>query len=255
METARDQKMTAVVCRLLPRQAMDGVHNMAADETLLESAAGGKASLRFYTWSDPTVSLGYFQPADIRLTDSRLSNLPWVRRPSGGAALIHDRELTYALALPPGRPWQTGASWLTRMHAVIGKALAGLGVQADPFSPVCVESERFTGLLCFQHFTPCDLMIKKAKVVGSAQRKQRGALIQHGGVLLSQSPFTPLLPGIRELSGLDLPAARVADSICNVFASETGWTVSREDWADTELDRIEAIAQEKYGSDAWNLKR
>ena len=247
--------MTSVVCRLLPLQAMDGVHNMAADETLLESAASGIASLRFYTWSEPTVSLGYFQPADIRLTDSRLSHLPWVRRPSGGAALIHDHELTYALALPAGRPWQTGASWLTRMHAIIGKALEELGVGADPFSPVCAEHERFTGLLCFQHFTPCDLMIKNAKVVGSAQRKQRGALVQHGGVLLSQSAFTPVLPGIRELSGLDLSAAQVADAACKAFATETGWTIAREDWTEAELARIETIAHEKYGSDAWSLKR
>jgi lipoyl(octanoyl) transferase len=255
VETARDQEMTAVVCRLLPLQSMDGVHNMAADETLLERAAAGTASLRFYTWNKPTVSLGYFQAADIRLTDPHLSDLPWVRRPSGGAALIHDREVTYALALPAGKPWQTGASWLARMHSVIGKALAELGVGANPFSPVCVESERFAGLLCFQHFTPCDLMIKNAKVVGSAQRKQRGALVQHGGVLLSQSTFTPVLPGIRELSGLDLSAAQVADAICKAFTLETGWTLASEGWTDAELARIEVIAREKYGSDAWSLKR
>ncbi len=200
--------MTAVVCRLLPLRATDGVHNMAADETLLESAAAGQPSLRFYTWSEPTVSLGYFQAASIRKTDPLLSNLPWVRRPSGGAALIHDREVTYALALPAGRQWQTGDSWLGRMHGIIGLALAELGVQAKAFSPVCIKEGPFTGLLCFQHFTACDLMIQNAKVVGSAQRRQRGALVQHGGILLEQSPFTPALPGIRELSGKELTAPK-----------------------------------------------
>ena len=83
--------MTLAVCRLLPLQDMDGVHNMAADETLLESAAAGIASLRFYTWSEPTVSLGYFQPASIRLTDPLLKDLSWVRfsRPAS-FAVIHD---------------------------------------------------------------------------------------------------------------------------------------------------------------------
>src|SRR4051812_20373185 len=193
MEAAGGFNMSMVVCRLLPLEARDGVHNMAADEALLESAAAGVASLRFYTWSQPTVSLGYFQPERIRLTDPHLIGLTWVRRPSGGAALIHDREVTYALAVPAGTPWQTGESWLKRMHTIIGKALAELAVLADPFKPACHESAPFTGVLCFQHFTACDLMINNAKVVGSAQRRQRGALVQHGGILLGQSPYAPVL--------------------------------------------------------------
>jgi lipoate-protein ligase A len=247
--------MSAVVCRLLPLEARDGVHNMAADEALLESAAAGAASLRFYTWSEPTVSLGYFQAERIRLTDSHLADLSWVRRPSGGAALIHDREVTYALAVPAGPPWQTGESWLKRMHAIIGRALAGLAVRADPFKPACEETAPFTGLLCFQHFTACDLMIKNAKVVGSAQRKQRGALVQHGGILLSESPYTPVLPGIRELSGQDLSADKVAWQVANVFETETGWKLEKGDWTVLERERVEVLAREKYGSDAWNRKR
>jgi lipoyl(octanoyl) transferase len=255
VEAARGFDMTAVVCRALPLAAMDGVHNMAADETLLESAVAGVASLRFYTWSKPTVSLGYFQAASLRLTDSLLSNLPWVRHPSGGAALIHDRELTYALALPAGRPWQTDTSWLSRMHAIIRRALAELAVRTELFKPACVEASPFSGLLCFQHFTACDLMIQNAKVVGSAQRRQRGALMQHGGILLNQSPYTPVLPGIRELSGQDLSAAQVAESVWQAIAEETGWTLEPEDWTDQERERLEVLACEKYGSDAWNRKR
>ncbi len=234
---------------------MDGVHNMAADETLLESAAAGLASLRFYTWSEPTVSLGYFQAESIRRTDPSLTKLPWVRRPSGGAALIHDREVTYALALPAGRPWQIGDSWLGRMHAIIRLALAVLGVHAKAFSPVCIKEGPFTGLLCFRHFTACDLMIQNAKVVGSAQRRQRGALVQHGGILLEQSPYTPALPGIRELSGMKLTAAQVSERVCQEFAAETGWTLQPGDWTDAERDLTESLAQEKYGTDAWNRKR
>ncbi len=140
--------MTAVTCRLLPLEAMDGPHNMAADEALLESAAAGVASWRFYTWAEPTVSLGYFQPESLRLTDPKLSQLPWVRRPSGGAALIHDQEVTYALALPAGRPWQDGSSWLLRMHNMICRALAELAV-ASARSHRQLLIEPFTGLLCF----------------------------------------------------------------------------------------------------------
>jgi lipoyl(octanoyl) transferase len=255
VEAARGSVMSAVVCRLLPLTAWDGVHNMAADETLLESAASGVASLRFYTWSEPTVSLGYFQAERLRQTDPSLAKLSWVRRPSGGAALIHDREVTYALALPAGPPWQTGSYWLGHMHAIIGKALAQLTVRTQPFKSACKETTAFSGLLCFQHFTPCDLMIQNSKVVGSAQRRQRGAIVQHGGILLSESPYTPVLPGIRELSGHDLSAEEVASRVCEAFVADTGWTLKPDDWTNEERERLEVLAREKYGSDAWNRKR
>ncbi len=250
-----NQASTGMNCRLLPLEAMDGVHNMAADEALLESAISGRASLRFYTWTEPTVSLGYFQAESLRLTDPRLASLPWVRRPSGGAALIHDRELTYALALPPGRPWQTGTSWLTRMHTIICQSLTELAVQSAPFAAAAVDARPFTGLLCFQHFTAGDLMIGGAKVVGSAQRKQHGAIVQHGGILLSESLFAPVLPGIRELSGKELTASRVMDQVARTFAAETGWNLNPGNWTEAERARIEVLVAEKYGADAWNRKR
>ena len=69
---------------LLPYEIAPGPHNMAADETMLESAAQGRALLRFYGWTTATVSLGYFQSHKIREQDSLLTPLPFVRRPTGG---------------------------------------------------------------------------------------------------------------------------------------------------------------------------
>ena len=80
--------------RLLPFAPADGATNMAADEALLESAARGVASLRFYTWTEPMLSLGYFQPAEERQADANLARLAWVRRATGGAAIVHHHELT-----------------------------------------------------------------------------------------------------------------------------------------------------------------
>src|SRR5262249_47276804 len=93
---------------------------MAADEVMVRTAAEyGIASLRFYGWSPPTLSLGYFQPAHARLTEPRLAGMAFVRRASGGAAIVHDHELTYALAVPPDAPWHTGGPWMRRMHECI----------------------------------------------------------------------------------------------------------------------------------------
>src|SRR5262245_45487574 len=114
--------------RLLPFATADGPTNMALDEVLLEAAVAGMASLRFYRWAAPTVSLGYFQPADAIAILPRLAGLPLVRRASGGATLVHDDELTYALALPAGFAWQPkGQSWICRMHSIIAAALAQFG--------------------------------------------------------------------------------------------------------------------------------
>jgi lipoate-protein ligase A len=239
--------------RLLPYAVADGPHNMAADEVLLEAAVAGVASLRFYGWDTATVSLGYFQPERVRLDDDRLAGLPFVRRPSGGGTLVHHHEITYAFALPPGPPWQTGEPWLTRMHRLIAAALARLGVAARPHAPAGDQS--FHGFLCFQHFTAGDLLLGPGKVAGSAQRRQRRALLQHGSLLLAASPYAPALPGIRELSGVDLPVADTWAAVCEEWARQTGWALRPADWADAERQRLADLAAAKYGSDDWNRKR
>src|SRR5438067_2477800 len=122
--------MSRLACRLLPYSVAPGAANMAADEVLLESAARGVASLRFYGWTEATLSLGYFQPESLRHTDERLAVLPYVRRASGGATLVHHHEVTYALALPPDQPWHGDRAWVGRMHGIIAAALNALGVGA-----------------------------------------------------------------------------------------------------------------------------
>jgi len=223
---------------------------MAADEVLLESAAAGVASLRFYTWTEATVSLGYFQPAAAVAGDGRLASLPLIRRPTGGETLVHDHELTYALALPAGRPWQDGP-WMPRMHRSIAAALAGLGIA----SQLAAEEAASATPLCFLHPTPGDLLVAGAKVAGSAQRKRKGALLQHGAVLLARSPHTPSLPGIRELAGVDLDPVVLRAMIEQRFRDETGWDITASDWSAAEQRRIEDLCETKYAQAWWNRKR
>jgi lipoate-protein ligase A len=217
---------------------------MAADETLL--GATGPA-LRFYGWSEPTVSLGYFQSHA-----ARLPGLPYVRRPSGGMMLVHHHELTYALALAAGAPWQGNEPWLRRMHRVIAAALAEFGIVARLHEPP--DAHRDTPL-CFRHLTAGDLLVGGAKVAGSAQRRHRGALMQHGGILLAASPFAPELPGLRELTGRDLGVEELVGEMRRVFEHETGWPIVSRGWTGEERDGIEGLVREKYATAAWNAKR
>lgn len=227
---------------------------MAADETLLATAAAGIASFRLYGWSQATLSLGYFQAAAFARKDPPLGELPWVRRASGGAALVHHLEATYALALPAGSPWQKhGESWLKAMHVLLRAALAGLGVPSRPCGDT--EERKRGDVLCFLHHTPGDLLIDDAKIVGSAQRKQRGALLQHGGILLAASPYTPRLPGIRELTGVSLSAESLNAVVTEELAKHTGWQLVPSEWTPEERQRLEELAAGKYSQPAWNGKR
>lgn len=243
------------IVRLLPFANLDGPANMATDEALLwQAAETGRAALRFYTWTVPTLSLGYFQPAADHASHPRLAALPWVRRATGGSALVHDRELTYALALPAGPPWQSrGQSWLCRMHHVIAVALNRLGAETQ--AVMCGREQRLGPVLCFLHQTAGDLLADGQKVVGSAQRKHHGALLQHGGILLAASEFTPELPGLRELTGVNLSPESLAQAIQESFCQTTGWTLTLEDWTDADQALRQQRERERYRHPAWNEKR
>jgi lipoate-protein ligase A len=237
--------------RLLPFRVSAGVWNMAADEALLRSAAAGTASMRFYGWTEATLSLGYFQPFAAALADPRLAGLPWLRRLTGGAAIVHHHELTYALALPAGRPWQTpGASWINRWHEIVRTVLAGFGIRAA----LCREEVRLGEVLCFLHHTPGDLLIGSAKVAGSAQRKRSGALLQHGSILLAQSPATPALPGITELSGSTLPVELLWPALVEEFNRATAWPIEAGNWTAEEEQAIAELLP-RYDSPGWNKRR
>jgi lipoate-protein ligase A len=242
------------VIRLLPYAEADGATNMAADETLVRSAAAGVASLRFYGWTPATLSLGYFQSSAVRLADPLLLRLPFVRRPSGGATLVHHHEITYALALPPGSPCQGSESWLLRMHRIITAALAELGL-AGKVAFFGATPIKHGEVLCFQQYTQGDVLCGGAKVVGSAQRKYRQALMQHGSILLAQSAHTPALPGIRELTGVTLAPAALRDAVQRALVGATGWRVEEMDWTDLEKQSAAELAAEKYATSAWNEKR
>lgn len=242
--------------RLLPFGSADGPTNMAADEAMLESAVErGIASLRFYTWSEPTLTLGYFQPAsDVSAVPG---NLPWVRRSTGGAAIVHHHELTYAMALPDTQEWRPSESWVCRFHHLLRSVLADHGVASR--AVICGEEKKLGEVLCFLHQTAGDLLIQGSKVAGSAQRKRKRALLQHGSLLLSRSEFAPMLPGINDFAK---EAARTAALPGQTFSPgrlaellESRFDLEPSDWTAEELRRTEEIRAEKYANLEWNGKR
>jgi lipoyl(octanoyl) transferase len=234
--------------RLLPYAVADGPTNMATDEALLRAAVAGVATLHFYGWSLPTLSLGYFQKESVRHSDPLLAALPFVRRPTGGETLVHHHELTYALTVPAGARPQP---WPQIMHEVIAAALASLGIEAHLLERSWAS--RVEGPLCFHHATPGDVLVATAKVVGSAQRKHRGAVLQHGSILLASSPYAPTLPGVLELTGKKLTAQDVRVAVIEGFEETLGTRLVPGE-LDAERMDIEFLKATKYLTATWNCK-
>src|SRR5260370_31717459 len=138
--------------------------------------------------------------------------------------------------MPPGPPWQKrGESWIRQFHDIKRKVFASFSVETQ-----LVESETKLGdALCFLHHTPGDLVLRGKKIAGSAQRKIRGALLQHGGILLFQSAHTPALPGVAELTNVAVPVPNFCAALVAQLAHDTGRHWQAGDWTEAERCRID----------------
>lgn len=188
---------------------LDAAGQMAADLALLDAvAAGAPPVLRLYRWRPPAVSLGRFQPeADLDAAACARLGVEVVRRPTGGRALLHGGDLTYAVALGdgdvPGAGPGPGVDAVYRWIAgALIAGLAGLGVVA-----AVAHHEGPAGAVCMATQQGADLRVGERKVCGSAQVRHRGGVLQHGSVLLERLPFdeTDLVAG-----GGDRAALRAA---------------------------------------------
>ncbi len=188
---------------------------MATDAALLDAAVAGAVGGRWYRWAEPTLSLGHFQKGrafDEATADAAtVPDLPRVRRLSGGGAIVHHHEWTYALAVPRGHALAaTPERFYEAVHRELIAALAAAGVTARLRGEDGSDGPEPT--LCFLRSDPRDVVVRDAagvvrKVVGSAQRRRKGAVLQHGSLLAATSPFAPEAPGLSELVGLTPEAA------------------------------------------------
>ena len=240
--------------RLIPLETNSAEMAMALDEVLLEESAAGKPSLRFYQWASPTVTLGYFQPFAVA---AGFSGLPVVRRPTGGDLLVHHHELTYALALPDSLVPAKVEELACLVHRVIAKALAACGVSTNcqPAKGRLQVAGAPDGVLCFLHPAAGDVLAGGFKVVGSAQRRRRGGLLQHGSILLKTSEHAPWLKGIQEVSGTDLKVEDFARMLGAEIPRALNLSHVARPWSEQEKSRALQLACERYRSAAWNRRR
>lgn len=179
--------------RILETGSGTGACNMALDEALLSEVGSGRSGpvIRVYGWSPACISLGHFQDPARELDLDRVRELGYgvVIRSTGGRAVLHIDELTYSIIAPPeAETWciSQAASYRAISQAVV-RALAaeGFGVTLDRGYPVEKPSDLRAMTPCFSSTARSEVVWGDRKVVGSAQRRLRGAFLQHGSILVS----------------------------------------------------------------------
>lgn len=174
--------------RLIVDAESDGATNMAVDQAILDAVAVGLSlpTVRFYAWSPPCLSLGRSQPlSDADLAVCRAAGVDVVRRPTGGRSILHTDELTYSVSLLQTDP-RTEGGVLEGYRRLSEGLLAGLrllGVPAVHAVGRRVPDAELTAV-CFETPSDWEITVNRRKLVGSAQWRARGGVLQHGALPL-----------------------------------------------------------------------
>jgi len=236
---------------------------MAIDHALAVCLEAGEGLLRLYRWERPTLSLGRNEPAAAYPLDAiRKKGMDVVRRPTGGRAVLHDGELTYAVVAPLGA-WGGPRAAYQAINEALAAALRSLG------APVQLAPEASGPLApdagpCFQVPAAGEVVAAGRKLAGSAQARIGSALLQHGSILLTgsqmalsagQGSHRPggaiTLAELVEDVGIDEVEAAVAESLRQRFGGEWGEHGLRGSEVET-ADRLETA---RYANGAWTSRR
>lgn len=260
--------------------------NMALDEALLTWHSEGKIppTIRFYGWDPPTLSIGYFQTVEkeINIDAVKSSGLGFVRRPTGGRAVLHDQELTYSVIVSENHPEMPKS--VTEAYRVISEGILEgfkqLGLHA--YFAIPTSSNEMDQLknprssVCFDAPSWYELVVEGRKVAGSAQTRQKGVILQHGSILLDldedllfslfkfkndrikermMKSFKNKAVSIKELSDSPVTLDQAKQAFKTGF--EKGLNIQLVPYAlsDDELNLVYKIEEHKYLKNEWNFRK
>jgi lipoyl(octanoyl) transferase len=254
-------------CRLVVSAPLEGATNMALDEALLRRARRTRETYyRVYEWSHPTVSLGRNQTArgcyDLEMARAR--GIDFVRRPTGGRAILHHREITYCVVGPGAAFGSLRESYRT-VNRLLLEALRALGVNAS-------EAE-ITGRMSAPGRAPCfgepaagELVAGGRKLVGSAQLREADVFLQHGSILVdddqpllaelakSSKPLPPAAT-LRGLTGRTVTVNEFADALAQALYVRDGFRPEPLAVDESLQDNVQALVNTRYADPSWTWHR
>ena len=257
--------------RLLIEPApQSGAWNMALDEVLMERVAAGESppTLRFYMWEPPCLSLGKRQPLNgVDLERCRAEGVSVVRRVTGGWAILHTDELTYSIAVRPDDPRADGAI-LDAYRKLSQGLVVGLSLLGAPavMNPVALGGTQNLSAACFEVPSAYEITVGQRKLIGSAQTRPAGRVLQHGSLPLigdiarvtdylwfeSEEARADLRNHLRERAttlsealGRPVGFAEAADAMATGFATALSLDLTPSELSDEELAAVEALLPTK----------
>lgn len=272
--------------RIVNSGVADAATNMAIDEAIMLAHAAGQVppTLRFYTWQPSAVSLGYFQRAasEIDLDACRERGIDVVRRLTGGRAVLHDVELTYSLVVRenhPGIPPTITASYLYFSSGLLA-GLTRMGVTAGLNIPRSAYGQRerigHASAACFDAPAHYEITVAGRKLVGSAQVRKDGVILQHGSLLLRFCPqtlaavlraptaeararlaemLTKRAVGLVEILGHNVDWMEIGQIMTQGFDEVLDGGLAPGHLTDREQTSAQELAAGKYSQDSWNLRK
>ena len=257
-----------------------GPMNMAVDEAILEAVGTGASpsTLRLYAWDPPCLSLGYAQPfqqADAALLRERGWDL--VRRPTGGRAILHTRELTYSIAAPNENPQVAGGVLESYRHLSTGlvRALEILGLRPEVNPPTTLTEEQRRQPVCFEMPSAYEITVHGRKLLGSAQVRRVRSVLQHGSLPLSgdigdvcmgltyaseaerersAARLRERAATVESLLGRPVPWSEAAEAVRRGFAEAHGIHLEEGELSPEEEARAQDLVRQRYATDAWNRR-
>lgn len=255
--------------RFIRDNANDAAFNMAADLWLLRQCPEtGTVYVRLYGWAVPSVSLGFMQqPATVLDLDAlQRTRGCWIRRPTGGRAVLHDGDLTYSVVFPHGIA-EMGSSIMETYGIIADCLIAGLakaGVVCQPhdsnLNAALVRGE--AKLPCFLAPNRREIMVEGKKLIGSAQKRTADAVLQHGSI-----PITPAFRSLPSLSNdsethraqqrrlfndkctcvhehvPDQNAEHLGDCLMEGFSQTLPLEATTVEWTSDERAQVESLSQ------------
>lgn len=224
--------------------------NMAIDEALMEFVKKERVPvLRFFNFSPPSTTIGFHQRVEEWLLELEKKGIPWVRRPTGGRAVFHDGDLTYSLTFPENHEIFGGSVPISLIKISkgfkIGFELAGIEVEIESKKGI-----RGTGF-CFSSTSLYEFTINGKKIMGSAQVRRDGVVLQQGTIVVRypSSPF-PKVPGMGAIEEIkEITVEELQNKIVEGFEKAYGI-----EFSPLSLSFLPKIPIKKYSSREWNWK-
>lgn len=258
---------------------LDAATNMAIDESLLKWHSEGKIppTIRFYGWQKPSLTIGHFQNVDttIDLNGVHKHQCDFVRRLTGGSAVLHDNELTYSIIVNedhPKIPSSVNEAYYTLSQGLL-EGYRILGIDAD-FAPYAKQKLKSRSAVCFESPAIYEMLVDGKKISGNAQTRKDGVLLQHGSIPMSfniemlfdlfqfpservrvrqRDSFLKRTVSINEATGKQHTYEMLQAAFLKGFQTSLNISTEPIELTNEQNEHINDLVNTKYRTKAWNI--